>query len=138
MTRSILSSLPHAQAGELGRSVGGNADDPPLRAGIGSGRAGNRRMRAWPDIPTVAETGYAEAVADPWNGIFAPAGTPPEVADRLHREFLRIVEQPEVRERFAQLAMEPRLTPPDRFAAEIREAVLRWPPVVKAAGIRTE
>jgi tripartite-type tricarboxylate transporter receptor subunit TctC len=116
----------------------------PVDAHLRSGQlmalavAGHRRMHAWPDIPTVAEMGYAEAVADPWNGVFAPAGTPPEVVDRLYRELVRIVEQPDVRARFAQFAMEPRLTPPDRFAAEIREAVVRWPPIVKAAGIRAE
>jgi hypothetical protein len=43
-----------------------------------------------------------------------------------------------VRERFAQMGMEPLAPPPEKFSAEIREAVLRWPPIVKAAGIHPQ
>ena len=100
--------------------------------------ASNRRMRAWPDIPTVVELGYKEAVADPWNGVLAPAGTPPEIVDQLYREFVRIVQQPEVRERFALMGMEPLTTSPEQFSAEIRESVARWPAIVKAEGIRPQ
>jgi tripartite-type tricarboxylate transporter receptor subunit TctC len=100
--------------------------------------ASNRRMRAWPDIPTVVELGYKEAAANPWNGVLAPAGTPTEIVDLLYREFARIVQQPDVRERFAQMGMDPIANSPDQFSAEIREAVTRWPPIVRAAGIRPE
>jgi len=100
--------------------------------------ASTRRMQAWPDIPTVAELGYKEAVADPWNGVLAPAGTPPEIVDRLYREFVRIVQQPDVRERFTSMGMEPLTPTPDQFSAEIREAVARWPAIVKAEGIRLQ
>lgn len=114
----------------------------PIDAQIASGQlkalavASSRRMRAWPEIATVVEQGYADAVADPWNGVLAPAGTPPEVVEVLYRELARIVREPDMRDRFAQMGMEPIATPPDRFATEIREAVVRWPAIVKAAGIR--
>ena len=98
--------------------------------------ASNRRTTAWPDVPTVSELGYKEAVADPWNGILAPAGTPPEIVDRLYREFVRIVQQPDVRERFASMGMEPLTPTPEQFSAEIREATARWPAIVRAEGIR--
>jgi tripartite-type tricarboxylate transporter receptor subunit TctC len=94
-----------------------------------------RRLRTWPDVPTVAEVGYKEAAVTPWNGFLAPAGTPPEIIDRLFRVIASIVQQPEVMERFTQMGMEPTVTPPDRFEAEIREAVKRWPAIVRAAGI---
>ena len=116
----------------------------PIDAQLASGQlkalavASRRRMGAWPDIPTVVEQGYADAVADPWNGVLAPAGTPSEVVDLLYRELARIVREPNVRDRFAQMGMEPVATPPDQFAADIREAVVRWPPIVKAAGIRPQ
>ena len=116
----------------------------PIDAHLRSGQlkalavASNRRMRAWPDIPTVAELGFREAAADPWNGVLAPAGTPPEIVDLLYREFARIVQQPDVRDRFAQMGMEPLATSPAQFGAEIREAVARWPAIVKAAGIRQD
>jgi tripartite-type tricarboxylate transporter receptor subunit TctC len=100
--------------------------------------ASNHRMRQWRDIPTVVELGYKEAVADPWNGVLAPTGTSPEIVNVLYREFARIVQQPDVRERFALMGMEPMATSPDQFSAEIRESVARWPAVVRAEGIRPE
>jgi tripartite-type tricarboxylate transporter receptor subunit TctC len=98
----------------------------------------SRRMKAWPDIPTVVELGYPEASADPWNGVLVPAGTPPEVVDLLYRELARIVQQPDVRERFSQMGMEPLAPSPAEFAAEIKAAVNRWPAVARAAGIQPE
>jgi tripartite-type tricarboxylate transporter receptor subunit TctC len=100
--------------------------------------ASDHRMRSWPDIPTVVEAGYKEAVTNPWNGVLAPAGTPPEIVDRLYREFARIVQQPDVVERFLQMGMEPLATPPDQFGVEIRDAVKRWRPIAREAGIRPE
>jgi tripartite-type tricarboxylate transporter receptor subunit TctC len=100
--------------------------------------ASHRRMKAWPDISTVGELGYEEAAADPWNGVLAPAGTPPEIVDRLYRELARIVQQPDVTDRFEQMGMEPLATSPEQFSAEIRQAVTRWGPIAKAAGVRPE
>lgn len=97
--------------------------------------ASNRPIPAWPNTPTVVELGYREAAADPWNGVLAPAGTPPEIVDLLYRVLARIVQQPDVRELFAQMGMEPLAPPPDKFSAEIRDAVLRWRPIATAAGI---
>ena len=116
----------------------------PIDASLRSGQlkalaaASNHRVRSWPDIPTVVELGYKEAAADPWNGVLAPSGTPPEIVNLLYREFSRIVQQPDVRERFARMGMEPMATSPDQFNAEIREAVVRWPPIVRAEGIRPD
>ena len=98
----------------------------------------SRRIRAWPDIPTVVELGYKEMTTNPWIGVLAPAGTPPEIVELLYREFARFVQQPDVRERFAQIGMEPLATSPDQFSAEIRTAVMRWPPIARGAGIRPE
>ena len=96
------------------------------------------RMKAWPDIPTVAELGYEEAVADPWNGVLAPAGTPPEIIDVLYRELARIVQEPDVREVFAKMGMEPLAPTPAEFSAEIKRSLQRWPSVAREAGIRPE
>ena len=114
--------------------------DTYLRAGKLKGLAveSNRRMKAWPDIPTVVELGYPEASADPWNGVLVPAGTPPQIVDTLYRELAEIVQQPDVRERFSQMGMEPLASPPAEFAAEIRAAVKRWPAVARAAGVQPD
>ncbi|HTS20420.1 MAG TPA: tripartite tricarboxylate transporter substrate binding protein [Casimicrobiaceae bacterium] len=98
----------------------------------------NHRMRAWPEIPTVAELGYEEAVADPWNGVLAPAGTPPAIIELLYRELARIVVEPDVREVFIKMGMEPLAPTPAEFSAEIRRSVQRWPPIAREAGIRPD
>ena len=95
----------------------------------------SRRAPAFPELPTVVELGYPEAAMAPWNGILAPAGTPPEIVRMLNAELAAIVAQPEMRERFAQMGMAPLAPTPEQFAAEIRDAVARWPAIVKAAGI---
>jgi len=114
--------------------------DAPLSNGQlrGLAVASTRRMQAWPDIPTVVELGFSEAAVDPWYGVLAPAGTPPEIVDRLYGELANIIRQPDIRERFAQLGMELVGSTPEQFAAEIRGAVARWPAIVKAAGFRAE
>ena len=93
-----------------------------------------RRAPAFPDVPTVVELGYPEVAMAPWNGILAPAGTPPDIVRKLNREFAAIVAQPDMRERFAQMGMVPLAPTPEQFAAEIREAVARWPVIVKSLG----
>ncbi len=114
----------------------------PTEAHIRSGQskalavASHRRMRAWPDIPTVVELGYKDAAADPWNGLLAPAGTPPQIIELLSREVNRVVQMSDVRDRFALMGMDPLTTSPEQFQAEIKEAVARWPAIAKAAGVR--
>jgi tripartite-type tricarboxylate transporter receptor subunit TctC len=142
--------VPYANSGQALKDVQAGAVPVyfaflgPIDAMLKSGQlkalavASHRRTNAWPDVPTVVELGYKEAVADPWNGILAPAGTPPEIVDRLYRELVRIVQQPDVRERFATMGMEPLTPSPEQFSAEIREAAARWPAVVRAEGIRPQ
>lgn len=93
------------------------------------------RAAAWPDVPTVAESGFPGFDVQSWAGVLAPAGTPPEIIDRLHREIVRILNIPEVRSVFLAQSAEPVGNTPEEFAAEIRSSVARWAPVIKAAGI---
>ncbi len=93
------------------------------------------RAAAWPDVPTVAESGFPGFEVQSWAGVLAPAGTPPEIIDRLHREIVRILRTPEVRSAFLAQSAEPVGNTPEEFAAEIKSSVARWAPVIKAAGI---
>ena len=97
-----------------------------------------QRALAWPEIPTVAEAGFPGFDVLSWAGVLAPAGTPPEIIDRLHREIVRILDIPDVRATFLAQSAEPVGNTPEQFAAEIRASVARWAPVVKAAGIRVD
>jgi tripartite-type tricarboxylate transporter receptor subunit TctC len=97
-----------------------------------------RRATNWPDVPTVAELGYMDFAVTSWNCLLAPAGTPPEIVERLHRELARIVQQPDVRTQFLTMGSEAMSNTPEQFSAELKAAVARWSDVAKLAGIRVE
>jgi tripartite-type tricarboxylate transporter receptor subunit TctC len=97
-----------------------------------------KRDPGWATIPTVAEQGYPGFDVATWSGLLAPAGTPPEVVDRIYREVAKILQQSEVREKILAMGNEPIGNTPDQFAAEIRADVPRWKEVAAKAGIRAE
>ncbi len=113
---------------------------PYLRSGQLKALAltGRQRVAAIPGVPTVAESGFPGFEVMSWYGLLAPAGTPKDIVDALQREVARILQLPDVRERFATLGLEPVGSTPAQFGDEIRALVRFWPPVVKAAGIPTE
>ena len=96
---------------------------------------GPRRAAAFPDVPTVAELGFPGFDFVTWYGLMAPAGTPRDIIETLHRESARIVQTPEVRNRLVLMGGEPVGNTPEQFAAEIRADLARWPAIVKAAGV---
>ena len=73
-----------------------------------------------------------------WVGIFAPAKTPQPVVDKLQRELLAALRTPFVRERYATLGIEPVGNAPREFFEQVREDLIRWEKVVKAANVRVE
>lgn len=96
------------------------------------------RAASWPDIPTVAELGFPGYEVTAWYGFFAPAGTPPEIVQRLYRELIRAVDDPSVREKITALGSTIVGNTPDEFASDVKAGVSRWPAVVKKAGIHVE
>lgn len=117
----VSSAMPHVKAGRL--------------RGIAS--TGERRLAAAPDVPLIGETvpGYE---ANSWYGLFAPAGTPKPVIDRLHGEIAKMVMQPAMRNRLVGMGVEPEGTSPTEFAAQVRREIAKWGKVVKAAGVRLD
>ncbi len=99
---------------------------------------GSHRDPAWPDVPTVAESGFPGFEVQSWVGVLAPAGTPVDVVGWLHREITRILALPDVRKVFLEQGAEPVGNTPEQFATEIKASRARWAPVVKAAGIRVD
>ncbi len=95
------------------------------------------RSRGLPDVPTVAEAvpGY-EAVQ--WAAIVAPAGTPPEIIDRLHKEIVSILHTPEIRDRLAADSAEVVGSTPSELTAYLRAETVKWAKVAKLAGIEPE
>ena len=91
---------------------------------------GKQRSPQMPDVPTVAETlpGF-ENIG--WFGLMAPAGTPKEVLDKIHRDTAKILDTTELRARFYVLGMAPVGNSPAEFAKAIREETARWAKVVR-------
>ena len=90
-----------------------------------------------PGLPTIAETlpGYESAAV---NGVFAPAGTPPALVNRLYQEIARAVNRADVKEKFFNSGVEAVDVAPERFAALIRAEMVRMGKVIRDAGIRGE
>jgi tripartite-type tricarboxylate transporter receptor subunit TctC len=99
---------------------------------------GARRATAYPEIPTVAESGFPGFDVTTWHGVLVSAGTPREIVERLHGELVRIVTNAEVRGRLEGLGMEVVANTPAQFAADIRTDRERWATVVQDAGLPTQ
>lgn len=100
---------------------------------------GSLRMPAFPDLPTLSESGFVGYDVRDWQGFVAPAKTPRPVIDRIAAELAKVLEQPEVRERLAGIGMEPVTdSDPEAFGALIQSELARWGKVVREAGIRAD
>ena len=119
MYPSATSILPHVKAGRL-RAVA---------------IATRTRSALAPDIPTAAESGMPGFEAGIWNGVMAPAHTPQPVIDKLHAAIAKIIQSPDVRERFAAEGAVAAAGTPAQFADLVRREVEQWRAVVKQAGI---
>jgi len=96
------------------------------------------RSPAMPDLPTVAEAGVPGFEASSWFGIFAPAGTPKEIVDKLQAEIARILKTPEMAERLAQQGAAPVGNTSAEFTAYTQAEFKKWADVVKASGAKVD
>ncbi len=97
-----------------------------------------KRSPVLPAVPTMAEAGAPGQEADVMVGILAPAGTPRDIVSLLNREIVKVMAQPEVRQRMDQLGFDPVANSPEEFAAWIKAEIAKWGRVVRAAGIRIQ
>jgi tripartite-type tricarboxylate transporter receptor subunit TctC len=102
------------------------------------GVSSTKRVKGWEDIPTIAETGVPGYEIVSWQGIFAPAGTPPEIVKRLNAEIVKILKMPDVHERLEGLGVDPVANTPEEFAAFQKAEIAKWAKVVKDAGIKAD
>ena len=96
------------------------------------------RSQLLPNVPTTAEAGYPDIEGDGWVGVFAPAGTPKEIISLLHREIVKIIALPEMKERLPTLGFEPVANTPEEFAERIKVEVETWGKVIRAANIKVQ
>jgi tripartite-type tricarboxylate transporter receptor subunit TctC len=118
---AVSTSIPHMKAGKL-RALGVTS---------------RKRLSAIPDVPAIAERVPGFEVVQ-WFGVFAPAGTPRPIVNRVSTEVQSIIAQPAVNERFAQQGIEPISSTPDAFSAYVKTELTRWTKLLKEMGIQSE
>jgi tripartite-type tricarboxylate transporter receptor subunit TctC len=99
---------------------------------------GSKRAALMPDVPTVAESGYPGYEALNWYGFLAPAKTPRDVIERLNREIVRALANPEAVSAMQKTGVEPQSSTPEEFARYIEREYHVWGKVVKEAGIKAQ
>jgi len=99
---------------------------------------GPRRVDGLPTVPTIDEAGLRGFEASGWNGLFAPAGTPKPIVDRLHQSVVKILASEETKRRLAQLDAIPRGTDPETFRRYVAADVARWIAVARETGTKAE
>jgi tripartite-type tricarboxylate transporter receptor subunit TctC len=114
-------------------AAAGSIKDGKLRA---LAVTSSRRSTVFPNVPTMAEAGIPDQESVFGQGIVFPAGTPGDIIDRWHREVVKIVALPEIREHMAAMNLEPIANTPKEFAQWIRAEVPRWRKVIKDAKIK--
>ena len=100
--------------------------------------SGPTRMKALPDLPTVAEAGVPGFAVTQWYGLLAPAGTPRATVGFLNKEVNRALQQPDVAGRIAAEGSEAVASTPQQLAAQIKAERAKWARVIKESGIKGE
>jgi tripartite-type tricarboxylate transporter receptor subunit TctC len=119
---SVVSAQPHIKDGRV----------RPLAV------SGTKRSTALPNVPTFAEAGVPGMDFNNWFGVFAPAGTPPDIVQRLNRELNAVLRAPDVIERLERVGADPAGGTPEQFAKVYRDEGENWKAVIQRAGIKAD
>jgi tripartite-type tricarboxylate transporter receptor subunit TctC len=122
MSDALPATMPHVKAGKL----------------RGLGLAAVKRSPLVPEMPTIAEQGHPGYETLGWVGIVAPARTPPAILDKLNAEMVRILNQPDVAERFNSFASTPIGDSREHFAAYIKSEIAKRGKIVKDSGAKAD
>jgi tripartite-type tricarboxylate transporter receptor subunit TctC len=145
-----LQPVPYRGAGPaISDLIGGqvnamSAEVPVLLPQIKAGKAkilavaAQSRSEVIPDVPTWAELGYADVVADNWSGVLAPAKTPPAIVAKLNAAFNSVVRDPDVHRRLADVGVSTIGGTPEDLTALITAETARWRKVVAQTGVKIE
>jgi tripartite-type tricarboxylate transporter receptor subunit TctC len=119
---NVPNVLPHIKGGKM-RAIG---------------VSGTQRAVLLPEVPTVAEAGVPGYEVNVWFGMQVPAGTPKPVVDKLNRDIVTLLKEPDVVQRFRGQGVEVVASSPDQFAKLVQSEVAKWTQLIKDANIRIE
>jgi len=119
---ALGAALPHIRDGKLSALAVNSAD----------------RSAALPDVPAIREAGFSDAEYPTWFGLFLPAKTPREIVDRLHRETLKALQEPKVKDRLASLGVEPMILTPSAFGAHVEREIAENATLVRTIGLKAQ
>jgi tripartite-type tricarboxylate transporter receptor subunit TctC len=122
MFDSMASALPLVNSGKL-KAIG---------------ITGTRRSAAVPNLPTIGESGLPGYEVAGWFGLFAPAGTPRDIVDKLSGEVTQILQLPDVKARYAAIGAEPGPPSPDEFGRVLASEIRKWGKVIRDSGAKAE
>jgi len=113
---------------------------PNVREGklIALGVSTAKRSSALPNVPTIAEAALPGFDYNLWVGVFAPAGTPPDIVDKINKDIDRVAQTPDVKERLATLGAEPMPMTPAEFRKFVQAEIEDSAKIIKAAGIKAQ
>ena len=97
-----------------------------------------KRSSAMPEVPTMAESGYPGFSAENWYGVYVPSGTPREIVNRLNRDLVSALGQPDVRERFASQGAELIGNTPEQHEEFLKAEMAKWARIARLAGARAD
>jgi tripartite-type tricarboxylate transporter receptor subunit TctC len=97
-----------------------------------------KRTSLLPEVPTIAESGVPDFEYTFWNGLWAPAGTPAAIAEKISRDVAHAMSAPDVRERYARLGAEPVTMTPAEFARFVRSEIENAERVARISGIKAQ
>lgn len=117
-----ISALPHVRSGRL-RALA---------------TTGENRIQSAPDIPTFAEAGMPGFDMQGWTGMFAPAGTPKAIVDRISADMARVLTSPDIVDRLIGMGQEPFVSTPEQFGALLRSDLAKYAKIIKDANIKVE
>lgn len=117
---TIPTALPYIQSGKL-RALG---------------TSDRQRVSLLPDVPTISEAGFAGYEVTTWYGVWAPAGTPDQIVNRLHADFKKTLQLPDVQKRLVDSGYDPKGDTPAEFAAFMKNETVKYEKIITAAGLQ--
>jgi tripartite-type tricarboxylate transporter receptor subunit TctC len=127
-----------------GQCLGTIVDPPPAVPQVKGGKikalavTGAERLAELPDVPSMAEAGYASVDMQAWSGIFAPVATPPAIIAKLEKALSQSIRDPDVSAKLKNLAVTPGGGPAAEFRRIIEDDIVKVRDVVRAANLRFE